>query len=75
MDWGGVVQFSSEESAGMIWQHCLLKEQVEGGVEEGTLYNEKQMGNWADGLSKSLNSIKNTWFGGLKLGRKGGGFF
>lgn len=44
----------------MIWQHCLLKEQVEGGVEEGTLYNEKQMGNWADGLSKSLNSIKNT---------------
>lgn len=31
----GIVDHSSEESASMAWQCCLLKEQAEGGVEDG----------------------------------------
>lgn len=38
----GIVRHSSEEPADMVWQHWLLKEQVEGAVGDGNQWREKQ---------------------------------
>lgn len=44
MDSLGTAHCSSEESAGVVWQCCLLKEQVEEAVEDGKWWREKQIG-------------------------------